>query len=66
MSAEREDRLGDPTDLVELLDRYKAELAKLNGLRRGSPEYDAEWKIEGDLAREIQIWCATNGRGLRD
>ncbi len=67
MSAERDDRRdGDPTDLVELLDRYKAELAKLNGLRRGSPEYDAEWKIEEALAREIRIWCATNGRGVSD
>ncbi len=66
MSAEREDRPGDPTELVELLARYKAEIAKLSGLRRGSPEYHAEWKIEDALAREIRTWCATNGRGVRD
>ena len=64
MSAEREDRLGDPTDLVELLDRYKAELAKLNGLTRGSPEYVAGWKIEEALSQEIRSWGATNGRSV--
>lgn len=58
MATERE---RDESDLIELLDQYRAAIAVLDCLPRDSDQYVAQLRVEEDLSRRIHLWATGGG-----